>query len=522
MRTTPIIFILILNWTFLIAQSPSIDSLRTNENLISNLKKQFTLTEYDDANIVMPFNKDTILIAGYLSDFSVVNSPKNVVYRTINGGRTWELIKFKGDACIYNSHYQTDGKVWMGGSDEYIHFSNDFGKNWIAKPKPLKPINRVLSVYMTDSLKGIAGGLDNGLAITNDNWQSTLQIPTPLDQKKFTIIKNSARGGIDKIAILDSFILKKKNDHIYYSKLSPVAWKEFNIPVSDFSVDILNKQFSIYSLGNKVYTLSSKLASIRSYIKPSECFTFAKSKNTSISFADFFSSEKIILNIKAVKFNFDKMSGGCLPHSIYKENIKEMKVNDTDRIFFLKEILTTTDIYSKPLSQSFTFTEQDFVSYMDFYNQTKKNRKEEKVWGGDFTSLLNIEGKYFISPKQAVTNLSQSLLDSVYKTFSFNTSLVEKNEPYIILTLVNSMSDTLKITSKNSYLFSLPWTIEYKGEAFQTYDTRFTQYLRTLLPKHYNYYDKLFAGELIYRLLEQRTINELKSLALRLYSLIFS
>lgn len=510
MRTTAIIFTLILNWTFLIAQSTSIDSLTIDEKLISQLKKQFTLTEYDHANIIMPFNMDTILIAGYLSDFTVGNSPKNVVYRTMNGGITWELIKFKGDAWIYNTHFQKDGKVWMGGSDEYVHISNDYGTTWTVKPKPFKPINRVLSIYMIDSLNGIAGGLNNGLAITNDNWQTTRQIPSPLDQKKFTITKNSARSRIDKIAILDSLILINQNDHIYYSKLNPIEWKEFNIPVSDFSLDKSNKQWSIFSIGNKVYVISSRLNLIKTYARTDEYFKSGESNNPPISLEDFFSSEIVALKTKAVKYDFDKMSGGCMPFRIYKENVKEMKTTDKERISSLKEILSTTINYPKPLSQSFVFSEQDFAFYEDFYNQIKKNRKEEKVWGGDFTSLLNIEGEYFISPKQTVTNINQSLLDSVYKTLSFNTSLFEKNEPYIILNLINSKSDTLKITSENSNLFSLPWTIEYKGQSFQTYDTRITAYLITLLPKDYNYYYKLFAGELIYRLVEQRTINELE------------
>jgi hypothetical protein len=510
MRTTAIILTLILNWTFLIAQSTSIDSLRTDEKLISQLKKQFNLTEYDHANIVMPFNKDTILIAGYLSDFSVGNSPKNVVYRTMNGGTSWELIKFKGDAWIYNTHFEKDGKVWMGGSDEYVHFSNDYGITWTIKPKPFKPINRVLSIYMIDSLNGIAGGLHNGLAITNDNWKTTRQIPSPLDQNKFTITKNSARNRIDKIAILDSLILINQNDHIYYSKLNPIVWHEFNIPVSDFSVVKSNKQWSIFSIGNKVYVLSSKLDLIETYTRTDEYFKSRESDNPQISLEDFFSTEIVAVKIKAVKYDFDKMSGGCLQSPIYKENIKEMQIDDTGIISLLEGILSTTSNYNKLLSQSFSFTAQDFDSYKAFYKKIKKNREEEKVWGGDFTSLLSIESDYFMNPKPTVTNLNQSLLDSVYKTISLNTFLFEKNEPYIILNIVNSKSDTLSVTSENSNLFSLPWLIEYKGYTFQTYDTRITEYLRTLLLKDYNYYDKLFAGELIYRLVEQRTINELE------------
>jgi len=428
----------------------------------------------------------------------------------MNGGTTWELIKFKGDAWIYNTHFQKDGKVWMGGSDEYVHFSNDYGTTWTVKPKPFKPINRVLSIYMIDSLNGVAGGLNNGLAITNDNWQTTKQIPSPLDQNKFTITKNSARNRIDKLAILDSLILINQNDHIYYSKLKPIVWNEFNIPVSDFSVDKLNKQWSIYSIRNKVYVLSSRLDLIKTYARTDEYLKSGVSDNPPFSLENFFSSEIIIVKVKAVTYDFDKLSGGSMQFPVYKENVKEIKIKDVENISFIIETLSTTSNYLKPLSQSFTFTEQDFASYDDFYNQTKKKRKEEKVWGGDFTSLLNIESDYFINPKQTVTNLNQSLLDSVYKTFSFNAFLFENSEPYIILNLVNSRSDTLKITSKNSTLFSLPWILEYNGQIFQTYDTRITEYLRTLLPKDYNYYERLFAGELIYRLIEQRTINELE------------
>jgi len=398
----------------------------------------------------------------------------------------------------------------MGGSDEFVHYSNDYGTTWTKLPKPFKPSDRVLSIYMTDLNNGIAGGLSNGFAITNDNWQTTRQIPSPLDQNKFTITKNSARNRIDKIVILDSLILINQNDHIYFSKLNPIAWNEFNIPVSDFSVDKLNKQLSIYSIGNKVYVLSSRLDLIKTYLRTDEYLNSGEPENQPFSLENFFSSEINIIKVKAVKYDFDKMSGGCMPFPIYKESVMEMKVNDAETILSLKEILSTTSNYIKPLYQSFAFTDQDFASYDNFYSQTKKKRKEEKVWGGDFTSLLNIESGYFITPKETVTNLNQSLIDSVFKTFSFNALLFENNEPYIILNLVNSKSDTLKITSKNSTLFSLPWTLEFNGQTFQTYDTRITEYLRRLLPKDYNYYDKLFAGELIYRLVEQRTINELE------------
>lgn len=511
MRTIACILIYVASWTLLNAKNNPADSLKKVGSLIPKLKQQFTLSQYDHAEIIMPFNGDTFLIAGYLSDFNIGNSPKNVVYRTIDAGAKWEMLKFNGDAWIYTSHFQKDGKIWMGGSDEYVHYSNNYGTTWTKMPKPFSPFDRVLSMYMIDTVNGIAGGLQNGLAITSDNWQTTKQIPTPLDQNKFTITKNSGRNRIDKMAILDSVILINQNDHIYYSKLNPISWKAFNIPVSNFTLDKLNKQWSIFSLGNKVYVLSSKLDLVKTYSLEDEYLMSLDSDNKPFSLEKFFSSDLVSVEIKAVKSDYDKTLGYINQYPIFKENVMALKINDTASLSSLKAILSTSGKYSLPSCQIFTFTEQDLVSYDSFYSQVKKKRNEEKVLGVDFTSLLNIDSGYFTTPKVILKNLNQSLMDSVYKNISFTYLFTRggRNRPYISLNLINSKSDTLIITSINSGLFSLPWTLFYKGNLIKTYDTRITEYLRAILPKDFNCYDSLFAGELIYRLIEQRTINEL-------------
>lgn len=478
----------------------------TDDSIVSSLKSKFALSEYDKVDNIMQFNKDTFLISGYLSDNSTY-TPKNLVFQTFDGGRTWKKNYFKGDAWIYNTYFQKDGKVWMGGSDEYIHYSTDYGTTWIIKPRPFSPINRVLSIYMTDSLNGIAGGLHNGLAITNDNWQSTKQIPSPLDQNKFRITKNSARNRIDKVQIIDSLILINQNDHIYYSKLSPIEWKAFNIPVSDFSIDKSKKIIDLFSISYKVYSLDSKLNLLNTYLKP-EGYFIESSQMEKVDVNSFLASGIKLIRIKAVKYDFDKMDGGCLPFALYKENVKRLKVKQPEVFTITKNILSTCDIYKKPIAQSFSFSKQDFDDYLVYYNKVKAKRQEEKGWGGDFTYLLNIENELFLSPNKTVDNLSQQLLDTVYKTFSNPFSFTD-NAPYIVMTVINNNSDTLNLTSKNSNLYSVPWTIEYKDNSFETYDTRITELLKETLPKGFNYYDKLFAGELIYRLIEQRVINEM-------------
>lgn len=481
---------------------------QTEDMIVNSLKSKFSLSEYDKIDNIMQFNNDTFLISGYLSDNSGYDNPKNLIFQTFDGGRTWKKNYFNGDAWIYNTHFQNDGKVWMGGSDELVHYSTDYGTNWTVKPKPFNPINRVLSIYMADSLNGIAGGLNNGLALTDNNWQTAKQIPSPLDQNRFSINKNSARNRIDKVQIIDSLILVNQNDHIYYSNLNPVKWKALNIPVRDFSINKLKKTIELFSIRNKVYILDTKLNLLDTYLEAEDDFMNHSSQNEKADVITFLSSGIKLIQIRAVKYVFDKMDGGCLPFALYKENAKELKVNEKGTLLILKNILATCDTYRKSIVGSFSFSKDDFDDYLNYFNKIKTEMQQEKAWGGDFTYLLSIDNKLFLNPKKTIDSLSQQLLDTVYKIFS-NPFLFSDHAPYIGIKVINNNSDTLKITSKNPNLNSLPWAIEYKGWSFETYDTRIAEFLKVILPKGFNYYNKLFAGELIYRLIEQRIINEL-------------
>jgi len=480
------------------------------DSIIASLQLKFKLSKYDYLDNIMSFNNDTILISGYLADNSTSTEIKNIVYQTFDGGKTWKIKHFKGDAWIYDTHFEQDGKVWMGGSDEYIHYSTDYGTTWVKKPKPFKPVNRVLTIYMLDSLNGIAGGLNNGLATTNDNWTTTKQIPSPLDQNKFTIIKNSARNRIDKVQIIDSIILINQNEHIYYSKPNPIQWTTFNIPTINFSINKSGNTIDLYSIGGKIYVLDSKLTLKNSYTKPDDDYSMELATNKTIDLSRFLSSEIKLIKIKAVKYDFDKMVPAYHhPYALYKENINELVIKEKDKIALIKNMLATANNYSKPVSNSFTFSKGDLDNYWKYYKQTKNKRQEEKVWGGDFTSLINIDNAYFLTPTKVIDSLSQSLLDPVFKSVFFYPNFFNDKEPYIILNVVNNKSDTLKITSKNSNLFSLPWTINFNSETFLSYDTRITEFLRAVLPNDFNNYNSLFAGELIYKLIEQRIVNEM-------------
>lgn len=258
-----------------------------------------------------------------------------------------------------------------------------------------------------------------------------------------------------------------------------------------------------------MHVLDSKLNLLETFIQPEETWLNESQRNEKLDIKSFLASDIKLTNIKAVKFDFDKMSGGCMPFALYKENSKGLKVKNSESFSVLKNILSTYELYEKPVSQFFKFSEQDLADYFSYHNKLKALRQEEKVWGGDFTFLMNLENNLFLNPNKTIDTLSQQLLDTVYNIFSSNPFSFTDNEPYIIVNIVNNKSDTLKIKSESSNLYSLPWTVEYKNKIFKTYDTRITELLKATLPKGFNYYDNLLAGELIYRLIEQRVINEM-------------
>jgi hypothetical protein len=481
---------------------------RTEDMIIGSIKSVYKLSDFDKIDNIIQFNKDTLLAAGYLSDEMSSFSPKNLVFQSFDGGKHWTKHYFKGDAWIYNTHFEKDGKVWMGGSDEYIHYSTDFGSTWSVLPKPLTPANRVLSIYMADSLKGIAGGLENGLAFTLDNWKTTVQLPTPLDQHTYTITQGSSRGRVHKVQLIDSLLLIEQSEHIYFSKLYPVNWKAFNIPVRGFNVKKSDRRIELKGLSDKVYVLDTRLNQLETYTEPREEYFDYSPKNEMVDIDSFLRPGIKSIRVNAVKYVFDGLSGGCIPIGLYKKNEKELKLNLPDDFMTIKKILSTCQSCNKPMARSFRFTEYDFADYKRYLRKTKAERIDEKAWGGDYSWLVGIDNPFFNDPHTTIDKLDQSLLDTVYTKFRFAPSMFKSNEPSVNIIIINRKGEKVRIGSEYSILFSLPWTIEYGGRSFVTYDTRITDFLRVAMPEGFNYYEKLFAGELIYRLIEQRVLDE--------------
>lgn len=515
MRIALIILILILT-TELFAQN-------SEDSILNSLKQQFELTEYDKASERIVFNKDTVLIAGNLGNPSNP-SRKNVIYKTTDGGEKWRVIEFNGNAWIYDTYHKKDGKIWMGGSDNVIHYSDDFGETWKNKIKPFDPVNRVLSIFMVDSLYGIAGGLSNGLAITNDNWDTSVQIESPIDQKKFQILKQSARDRIDQIAIVDSLIIINQNDYIFYSKVKDIDWVKFSVPVSDFQLNEGKKQIDLSSRNGKHFVVDSELNLIKSYQVDDTFWKSIKDDTTQIDISNFLKYPILSMKVVSTKYEFDKQVHMIAIYNevIQKANIslkgtkyefkakgfkkRTLEIKEKDLHQLLSQNL---QIQLSQLSNYLRFSESDYQDYRLVLEKEHQEREDREKWGGNFTSQISLNHPYFTNLKTVTTNFNQNYLEAVFKgnyfPYAFND---QKNSVKVVLE--NTKGTELIISNANSIFYSLPWTMTYKRETITTYNQGITDLLKSILPNDFNNYEMLLGGQLIYELIEEKIIDDLK------------
>ena len=150
----------------------------------------------------------------------------------------------------------------------------------------------------------------------------------------------------------------------------------------------------------------------------------------------------------------------------------------------------------------------DFENYERLLVKKRKRRTEEKKYGNDKCSQINLDNNYFDNYHFIVDSISQNLSDSIFMSQMQFIPDLNNHEQYILLTLVNNLNDTMTVTNNEARLFSLPWTIDYQGKIFWSFDPQITQYVRSTLPRNFNSYEKLLGGKFIYDLIEERIIEE--------------
>jgi hypothetical protein len=189
---------------------------------------------------------------------------------------------------------------WKEGYSIGILYSNNYGLNWDTLHSSLDSV-RLDHIFMKNAMSGIAGGLDNDLYSTEDNWHTYKKIETPKDQNFFPEDSNNDYENFEKICISDSFLFISQGYRYFYTKLDNIKWKEFPLKIVDFEMDKTSK---------RIFAITSDLRAI-SFSDPQH-FVYLSNKKLNHDLAD----------LKVVNNTIYLADYG---HDIYKINAKEFK-----------------------------------------------------------------------------------------------------------------------------------------------------------------------------------------------------
>lgn len=172
------------------------------------------------------FNADTAIMTGYMYSTREFSNPKNGYYRTTDGGRTWDIRSFDGDGWIYEACVDDNGNAWLGTAGKTIHYSSDYGEHFKALKIPLKKSDRIYALYMEDAFRGIVGSSANEILLTENNWQTAKNIPTPLDQKKVVATERTPNPNVSKVFIWGPYLIAEQWGRVFYSQsMDSIDWQ---------------------------------------------------------------------------------------------------------------------------------------------------------------------------------------------------------------------------------------------------------------------------------------------------------
>jgi hypothetical protein len=214
------------------------DSLWHQKSPYKSMKKDDYLGLYmPDFNRINFFNKDTAILTGYIHNDTTL-ARHGGYYRTTDGGRTWDLLDFGGDAWIYTTASDKEGHVWMGTKGKTIYYSDDFGQHFIPLKISEMKADRIYAMWMQDARHGVIGTSSNEVLLTDDNWRTARKIPTPLDQGKVAIRDEWFDNDCpDKVMFWNGYILLKQLGKTFFTREDTVDWQLLPNKVYDFAID---------------------------------------------------------------------------------------------------------------------------------------------------------------------------------------------------------------------------------------------------------------------------------------------
>jgi len=147
------------------------------------------------------------------------------------------------------------GHTWLAGAghNHILFYSDDKGKTFSPLQLPVDTPDwaKVTALDMRDGQYGLAGldiKLDTfHLLLTEDNWHTSKQIPTPLGNGK----------EIDKVLLWQDLWVIRQGKEVFYSSSQNLQWQHFPIKVTDFYPDRENGSLIAITDKNEVMVFTS-------------------------------------------------------------------------------------------------------------------------------------------------------------------------------------------------------------------------------------------------------------------------
>lgn len=176
---------------------------------------------------------DVLIISGFIQE----GDKQDFIYRSEDGGKTWNKVVFGRSSWIDAAHFTMNGKGWMSGNSQLIYYTEDYGKTWVSKDKVEKKGNLRFSTihFDKDQSVGLFGSSWNKIYRTTDNCISWERIETPLQQGKYERLSKKHRPDIRKIRILGNNYIVNQQGRVYYSMVDIVNWQPLP-SIVDFEV----------------------------------------------------------------------------------------------------------------------------------------------------------------------------------------------------------------------------------------------------------------------------------------------
>jgi hypothetical protein len=206
------------------------------------------------------FNVDTFLISGSLFDSMPSESG---LFRTIDGGVFFQKVDlpYKGHIVEPTALFANkNGQAWATTHSD-VYFTSDFGTNWRQIGEKARPeVKAARQIFFKDSLNGIFSAGEWGLFVTQDNCQSTQNLPTPYDQKKaisVSLTDSRHANTIYKVLMYNDWLIVQSGKTWFYSKSDSINWQI--LPINEVCLDSETNQLWGFDFNKQIVQFNNQL-----------------------------------------------------------------------------------------------------------------------------------------------------------------------------------------------------------------------------------------------------------------------